>query len=227
METARETAVFAPTLFDFLRELRENNEREWFMANKARFERDVRRPMLRLVSIMAERLPEVSPHFEADSRPAGGSMFRIHRDTRFSRDKSPYKTHVAAHFRHEGPRDVHGPGFYLHLEPGRCFGGGGIWHPDTPSLGRIRDRLVERPAEWKSVLDTGIHLEGDSLKRPPNGYPSDHPHLADLKRKDFITMSEFSDAEVCAADFPDHFLDACRQAGPLVRFVSKALGLAY
>src|SRR5262249_17068758 len=102
---------FTPRLFAFLRELKANNSREWFQANKARYVEDVQQPMLRFIADFAAPLARISRNLEADPRPVGGSMFRIHRDTRFARDKSPYKTHLAAHFRHRATtKDVHGPG---------------------------------------------------------------------------------------------------------------------
>ena len=112
-----------PALFDFLRELGANNERPWFEENKARYRAEVRDPMLDFIQAFAEPLAEISPHFRADPRANGGSLFRIYRDTRFSKDKTPYKTNVGAHFRHEAGKDAHAPGFYLHLEPGMCFAG--------------------------------------------------------------------------------------------------------
>ena len=131
-----------PALFDFLRELKANNERPWFEENKARYRAEVQGPMLDFIQAFAEPLAEISPHFRADPRANGGSLFRIYRDTRFSKDKTPYKTNVGAHFRHEAGKDAHAPGFYLHLEPGMCFAGCGVWHPDSPTLGRIRDAIL-------------------------------------------------------------------------------------
>jgi uncharacterized protein (TIGR02453 family) len=226
--TAAEKPVgFGSELFEFLDELRANNQREWFTANKHRYEAYARRPMLRFIEKLAERLPEVSEHVEADARPVGGSMFRIHRDTRFSRDKSPYKTNVAAHFPHAAARQVHSPGFYLHLEPGRCLGGGGIWHPDPASLAKVRDRIVAHPGAWADVLASGLDLEGDRLKRAPAGYAADHPHIEDLKRKDFFAMTSFSAADVCVGDFVDRYLEVCRDVAPLVRFLTAALDLPF
>ena len=173
--------LITPALFDFLRELGANNERPWFEENKARYRAEVRDPMLDFIQAFAEPLAEISPHFRADPRANGGSLFRIYRDTRFSKDKTPYKTNVGAHFRHEAGKDAHAPGFYLHLEPGMCFAGCGVWHPDSPTLGRIRDAIVERPEEWTRIT-TGadfcrtFRLAGEALKRPPRGYDNpEHP----------------------------------------------------
>src|SRR5438045_6944819 len=120
---------FTPKLFSFLRDLAENNDRGWFAANKERYERDVRGPALRFVSDFGPRLAKFAPSLAADPRPVGGSMFRIHRDTRFSRDKSPYKDHVGLHFFHQAAKKAPSvPGFYLHLMPGQSFAAAGIWH---------------------------------------------------------------------------------------------------
>ena len=97
----------SPALFDFLREFKANNERSWFEANKFRYHRDVREPMLDFIAAFRAPLADISPHFRADPRPSGGSLFRIYRDTRFSKDKSPYKTNAVAHFRHVAGKDAH------------------------------------------------------------------------------------------------------------------------
>ena len=222
------SSYVAPDMFRFLRELKANNKREWFEANRDRYEMHVKEPMLRFISDFGRQLKTISPHFSADPRPVGGSMFRIHRDIRFSRDKSPYKTHVGAHFPHVGSgKDAHAPGFYLHLQPGNSFGGGGLWHPDGAALKKVRDRIVERSKEWGKIRKTGVTIEGDSLKRPPAGYDPKHPFADDLKLKDYYITAEFSDREVCAPDFMDRYLQDCRSAVPLVEFLTKALGLPW
>ncbi len=224
----REQGHFTPRIFQFLRELAAHNDKDWFQTNKHRYEADVRQPVLRFVEDFAAQLRTISKHFEADPRPVGGSMFRIHRDTRFSKDKSPYKTNVGAHFPHgTAGKDVHAPGFYLHLEPGGSMGGGGLWHPDGPALKKVRDRIAGRPRDWKKILDAGTPISGDALKRPPAGYAPDHPFLEDLKRKDFYTMTSFSEKEVCAPDFIARYTEACRLAGPLVEFLTKSVGLSW
>ena len=221
-------SYFNPELFEFLRDLKANNNRVWFQANKSRYEREVKGPMLRFISDFGAGLSNISKHFSADPRPMGGSMFRIYRDTRFSHDKSPYKTAAAAHFPHNNcGKDVHAPGFYLHLEPGECLGGGGLWHPDGPSLKMVRDRIANQTKEWKRVVSTGIIIEGDALMRSPQGYSPEHPFISDIKRKDFYTMKTISDSDVCSPDFMELYLDACKAAAPLVTFLTKAVGLPW
>src|SRR5690242_1215902 len=142
-------AHFTPALFTFLEELRLHNDRDWFERHRERYLRDVRDPMLRFVADFAPVLRKIAPRLVADPRPVGGSLFRLHRDTRFSPDKTPYKTNVAAHFRHEAGRDVHGPGFYLSLDPDAVEVGGGVWHPDADALRTIRRSVVAQAAAWK------------------------------------------------------------------------------
>ena len=154
-------------------------------------------------------------------------MFRIHRDTRFSRDKSPYKTHAAAHFRHRAGKDVHALGFYLHLDPSGSFAGAGVWHPEAPTLKKIRDAIVSRPKAWEAVLRKKIAVEGDPLTRPPQGYDPHHPFIEDLKRKDFVTMIPFTEAHVCNPRFLSDYVQACKAMSPLVEFLTKAVGLAW
>ncbi len=179
---------FQPELFAFLAELKENNSREWFQANKDRYRSEVQEPMIGFISAFAEPLREISSNFVADPRPSGGSMFRIYRDVRFSRDKSPYKVHAAAQFRHREGRDVHAPGFYLHLEPGRSS-----WAPVCGTRrsdpGRHPARHRRRPRRLASV-GKGLDLGGESLKRAPRGFDPDHPLIEDLKRKDFVCFTD-------------------------------------
>lgn len=222
-------SCFQPGLFSFLKDLKSHNERAWFQANKGRFEVEARDPLLRFVAAFSEPLAGISKHFVADPRPSGGSMFRIYRDTRFAKDKSPYKTHLAAHFPHRscGEDGVYGPGFYLHLEPGASFAGGGLWHPDSEALRKVRAAIATKAKAWKAIRDLGLEIQGESLKRVPQGFPQDHPFAEHLKLKDFYIGTEFTDKEVLSAEFPRQFTEACRQAGPLVAFVCKALDLAW
>ena len=224
--------TFTPALFAFLRELRQNNDRAWFNANKRRYEEDVKEPALAFIADFAPRLETISPHFVADPRPVGGSLFRIHRDTRFARDKSPYKTHTGIQFRHEQGRDVHAPGFYLHLEPGSVFVGAGIWHPDTATLAKIREAIDRDPKRWtRSLRESGIgevfRLEGDSLKRPPSGYEAAHPLVDDLKRKDFIAVATLDEEAVTSPGFADELAATLRTSAPFVRFLCEATGVRF
>ena len=224
----------APTaaLFDFLRELKANNERPWFEANKERYRVQVRDPMLAFIAAFERPLATISPHFRADPRPSGGSLFRIHRDIRFSKDKTPYKINVGAHFRHVAGKGAHAPGFYIHLEPGGCFAGCGVWRPDSRALGRIRDAVVDQPEAWRRItaakaFQAAFELSGASLKRPPRGYDPDHPLIEDLKRKDFVAVSAFPEADACAGDLLERFTAIARAGSGFVEFLSRAVGAPF
>jgi uncharacterized protein (TIGR02453 family) len=217
-------SIFSPALFQFVRQLKRNNKREWFQKNKSRFETDVRDPALRFITEFAPHLAKLSVHFVADPRPTRGSLFRIYRDTRFASDKRPYKTHVGIHFSHEKGKDAHAPVFYLHLEPDNCFAAAGVWHPDNTALTRIRTAIVRDPAAWSKVVRK-LELDGESLSRPPRGFDPNHPFIEDLKRKSFVATVAFTERQLCSAKFISDYEKACRSMLPLVEFTTTALGL--
>ncbi len=213
-------------LFAFVRDLREHNDRDWFRANKSRYEAAVQEPALELIARMGPWLDAISPHFVADPRTVGGSLFRIYRDTRFSKDKTPYKTHVGIHFRHERAKTAHAPGFYLHLEPDASFVGAGIWRPDREPLGRIRAAIAERPDAWSTaVRDVASHrfrLEGDALKRAPAGFDASHPLIDELRRKDFVVIAPLTERTAISRRFPEVLAERFGAAAPVVRFLCEA-----
>lgn len=226
------TVYFSSAVFEFLRDLRENNNREWFTDNKDRYIDEVREPAQRFISDFGPRLSNISPHFRADPRPNGGSLFRIYRDVRFSKDKSPYKTHTGIQFRHKQGKDVHAPGFYLHLEPDECFAGLGIYHPDGAALAQIRQALVDEPARWKRARDgkrlrEHFELGGESLKRAPKGYEPDHPLIEDLKRKDFVAFAPLTQKQVTAPDFSDRYAEMCKAGSGFIKFLCEAVGVPF
>jgi uncharacterized protein (TIGR02453 family) len=189
-------------------------------------------PALEFIAAFAPRLERISPHFQADARPSGGSLFRIYRDTRFSKDKSPYKTNLGIHFRHERAKDAHAPGFYLHIGPGEVFAGGGIWHPDTTAATRIREAIVADPDRWRRVTRTGafakrLELGGDSLKRVSTWADGEHRFADDLRRKDFFGSTRLSEDDVTAPGFDDEYAKVCRAAAPLMQFLCDALDVPY
>lgn len=216
----------------FLRDLAKNNNREWFNAHKARYEQKLRDPFLQLIADLAAPLAKISPHFRADPRPVGGSMFRIYRDTRFANDKSPYKTWLGARLFHERARQVHAPLFYVHIQPGRCFAGGGLWHPESKDVKRIRDFLVDNPASWKRAVRSrrfreSFGLGGESLVRPPAGYDPGHELIEDIKRKDFVASMEFSDADAMSPRLKPLLIDAFKGIAPMVDYLCAALDLEF
>jgi uncharacterized protein (TIGR02453 family) len=222
--TTVEAPSFSPELFSFLRELADNNDREWFAANKARYVAEVQEPALAFIEDVGVRLPEVSRHLVADPRTVGGSLFRIYRDVRFSKDKSPYKTHVGIQFRHEQARDAHAPGIYLHLEPGSVFMACGTWRPDGDTLHAIRTAIASHPGRWQALVEDPpfaqrFRLGGEALKRPPAGFDRDHPLIEELKRKDFIAIADLSESEATASGFLSQFLGLCTEATGFMRFL--------
>ena len=223
--------IFRPATFAFLRDLRGHNDREWFQANKPRYQQEVLEPALEFIRAFAPELKKVSPRFQAVAKPVGGSLFRIYRDTRFSHDKTPYKTHVGIHFRHEDAKDAHAPVFYLHLEPGDCFVGVGIWRPDTATARTIRQAIVAKPHVWKRAVGgkfpATYQLSSESYKRPPAGIDPEHELIGDLKRKSFIGMAPLTQRSVTSAGFVDEFAQMCRGGAPLVRVLCEALGVPF
>lgn len=223
-----------PELFQFLRELSENNNKDWFADNKARFREQVQLPMIGFIEAVAPWLATNAPAFVADTRLNGGSLFRIYRDTRFSADKTPYKTNVGCHFRHRAGKDAHAPGFYVHLAPGEIFFGGGIWMPPTPALNKIRDAIVEDPERWQSIqrearfrAQLGSLGDAPSLKNAPRGYPADHPCIDDLKRKSLYAFASCSERQVCGRDFPARVTEAFDALVPLMQFMAESLEVGW
>src|SRR3990172_8365222 len=245
---------FEPTIFQFLEELADNNNRPWFHQNKWRYDCEVLEPCLAFIRAFEPRLKKVSRFFVASDRRVGGSLMRVYRDTRFSKEKTPYKTNVGIQFRHEFGRDIHAPGFYVHIAPGECFLRSeehtsqlqphlhlhsfptrrssdlpyktnvgiqfrhefgrdihapgfyvhiapgecflavGVWRPDRESLSQIRQAIVNESDRWRRARNDRrfcehFELVGDSLKRPPREFPADHPFVEDLRRTDFCLGS--------------------------------------
>ena len=226
------TGYITPDLFRFLKQLRSHNHRDWFLKNKARYETDVRDPFLKLMADLRPRLNKVSLYFVVDPSPSGGSMMRIYRDIRFSKDKSPYKTSVSAHFWHARGKEGMTPAFYLHLEPGRSSVGGGLWRPPPEGLQKIRQAIVTRTSAWKNGVSgrsfrMGCRLAGESLKRPPPGFDPAHAFIEDIKRKDFATSVALEDSDMMGRDPCDAVLEGLKSVAPFIRFVTEALGLPF
>jgi len=163
-----DTAFFRPELFEFLRQLKRHNYRDWFAKNKARYHEAVLEPALLFIGSFAPHLAKLSPFFVADPRPARGSLFRIYRDTRFSLDKRPFKAHVGIRFSHAAGKDAHAPIFYLHLEPENCFAAAGVWHPDNRLLTSIRTAIVDQPERWAGSAGSW-NWRGIALRGRPTG----------------------------------------------------------
>jgi uncharacterized protein (TIGR02453 family) len=226
------TRHFTPELFRFLGELAANNNREWFNANKERYVEAVQEPGLSFITDFAPRLARISPHFRADAKVQGGSLYRIHRDTRFGADKTPYKVNSGVHFRHESWKDAHAPGYYLHLQPGSCFIGVGVWRPDTATSRMIRDTIVDEPDAWGAAargkrLSAWALAAEDALKRVPAEHDPEHPHADDLRKRSFVAMRRLTQREVTASGFIDDFEARITEAGPFMSFLCGALGVGF
>lgn len=216
--------------FRFLKELDANNNRDWFEANKPRFRRSVQEPLVAFVDAMAPRLKKLSKYFVADPRLNGGSIFRIYKDVRFSKDKAPYKTHGGVQFRHARGKGAHAPGFYIHIGPKDMFFGGGIWLPPSDVLLAIRSAIRDDGAAWRKATNGAafkksfIGVRGDQLTRPPRGFDADDPNIEDIKRKSFFAMRQGTEKLARSADFPDAVAEAMRDGAPLMKFLCKATG---
>lgn len=224
--------MFTKATLNFLNELAANNDRTWFTANKPRYESLVREPALEFIAAMGPWLEEFAPNFRADPRKAGGSLMRVYRDTRFARDKTPYKTNIGIQFRHALGKDVHAPGFYVHIASDECFLAAGCWHPEADVLGRIRDLIAAKPERWFAARDdrkfTALwELAGDSLTRPPRGYAADHPAIEDLRRKDFIGVSPLPFAKVVEPGLVKLAGKQFAATAPFMKFLCAALGVQY
>ena len=229
-------AGFQPEAIQFLADLAANNDRAWFQPRKAEYERLLKEPMEELCLALEEQFRARDIPLHAD--PAK-SPFRIYRDTRFSKDKSPYKTHVAASFGWAGDGaetsgrshtdNVHASGGYFHLQPGEIYVGGGVWHPDASWLKAFRDRIVADSSEFDAITGGpafreafgSVSDDGESLKRVPPGYPADHPK-ADLLRKKNVTFGRrLGDDEALGPDLPTVLADAFTTATPLMRWLAR------
>jgi uncharacterized protein (TIGR02453 family) len=224
--------MFTKNTFRFLDELAANNNRTWFEANKKNYELLVREPALDFIEEMAPVLQTFAPSFRAEPRKIGGSLMRVYRDTRFSRDKTPYKTNIGIQFRHQLGKDVHAPGFYVHIASDECFFAAGCWHPESDVLSRIRNLIVEKPEKWLAARDdkkflAQWDLQGDSLTRPPRGYDANHPLLEDIKRKDFIALSSLSVDEVTGKGLVKLSGKRFAAAVPLMKFLCEAIEVSF
>ena len=222
--------MISSALFDFFRELSTNNNRDWFNENRSRYEQDVKAPLLRFITEFARPLHTISPHFLAIPK-VGGSLFRIHRDVRFSKDKRPYKEAAGVHFRHEAGKDAHAPGFYLHLGPNEVFAAIGIWGPGSKELLAIRQEIVKDPEEWIKITQDPKFLkmfsegfEHQKLKRAPKGFDPNHPLIEDLKCKHFVASCPLSEDFVCSPDFPDKLAQTYSHGTEYMRYLTHTLG---
>lgn len=221
-------AAFTKATFDYLRDLEDNNDKAFFESNRDRYEAFVREPALAFIRAMAPRLKKAGVPLMADDRKAGGSLMRVNKDVRFSKDKKPYKTNVGIQFRHPGGKDVHAPGLYLHVSNEECFLGLGMWHPESGALNAIRARIDARSRIYSKVIgDAKLQKVwrqgGDSLKRPPRGFTPDHPLSLELQRKDHILIGDLKRTDVCSAKLVDLVSERLMAGKPYLMFLTEAI----
>jgi len=209
----------------FFKQLKKNNNRDWFNAHKAEYEDFVKLPMQSMIASLQPLMANLAPEIEVHPRR---SMFRIYRDIRFSKNKLPYKTHLAAVFHRKGHWEQ-SAGYYVHIEPGGVYVGGGVYMPDSQQLKKIRAAIAERSDEFLSIVDDRTFkkkfkvLQGDKLLRNPVGVSTDHPMIEWLKYKQFYTGVEWNEAESYSPKFVDKVLVIYKDLLPLIRFLNKAL----
>lgn len=223
---------FTQQTFDFLQQLSNNNNRPWFNERKPLYEEAVRLPSLDFIEAMEPNIKSLSQSFTAVAKKTGGSLMRVYRDARFSKDKTPYKTNIGIQFRHVAGKDVHAPGFYLHISPSECFVGAGIWRPDGKALSNIREMISDSPNAWKNITRNKAFkryytFSGDSLKTYPRGYAKDHPMIEDLKRKDFIAIHPLSQEDIVSPNLVKIVHQRYKAANDLMDYLCNALELPY
>ena len=224
--------ILTTRLFKFLQELRRNNNREWFTENKARYETDVKGPTVELVHQLEKPLAKAAPMLNPIAKGHGGSLMRIYRDTRFGKDKTPYKTNVGISIRHQAGKDVHAPGIYIHLDVKECFLGAGCWRPERKVLAAIRAAIDEDPKAWKRARDnkpfsSEFEFVGDRLKTAPRDYSKDHPMIEDLRRTDFIALAPLAQSQVISDQVVSIMIDRIKKARPLMKFLCEAIDVPY
>lgn len=227
------TPYFTDKSFKFLRALARHNERAWFLAHKGDYEAHVRGPFQRLLLDLQPELRAVSAHFRADPKTVGGSLFRIQRDTRFAGDKTPYKAWQGARLFHERSRELPVPSFYLHLQPGKCFVGAGLWHPETATQRRVRQFIVDNPGSWKAAAHAPAFrrrfaLEDEEmLVRPPRGFAEDFEFIDDLRHKNFVASRAIEDSVMLGPKLRQTLAKDLHALAPFVDYLCAALDLEF
>lgn len=229
------TRYFTPATFQFLRQLADNNNKAWWEENKQRYVATVREPALDFIVAMGDKLRAISPHFMADTRVNGGSLMRPYRDMRFAKG-APYKTNVGIQFRHESGKDVHAPGFYVHIEPGQNFAGAGLWHPEAAVARSIRQAIHDDPAGWAEAAhgtsfarswSIGDH-DDDRLKRVPKELEAtSHPYAEDLRLRSFTAGARLTQKLVTSGSFADEMQTMFEKAAPYTRFLCRSIGIPF
>ncbi|HEX4998005.1 MAG TPA: DUF2461 domain-containing protein [Terriglobia bacterium] len=221
---------FPGTALPFLRRLKKNNDREWFLSNRTVYEQSIRSPMTELVNLLAVDFSRFAPEIAVSPKT---SMYRIHRDTRFSADKSPYKTHVAAVFPPRGMEKHQGAGFYFHFSPDELLIGGGLYMPSPEDLLAVRLRVQSDFREFKNIIGGRVFrrlfggLEGEQLRRVPRGFAPDDPAADYLRRKQFLAMRTLPAETVATDRFYGALLETFTALAPLIRFLNHPIAASH
>jgi uncharacterized protein (TIGR02453 family) len=219
------TCLPAETL-KFLRALKRNNRREWFQPRKAQYDAQVRAPMIAIIERLAVDMRDIAPEIVVDPKTA---MYRIYRDTRFSENKTPYKTHVAASFPSRGLPKHEGAGLYFHVAPDGVWVGGGMYAPQTAQLQAVREHIAANVKRLRAIVESpGFRrnigaLEGERLQRVPRGFPKDHEAAEYLKYRQFLAGLELPPNIASSPTFYATLLTVFRQVAPLARFLNEPL----
>jgi uncharacterized protein (TIGR02453 family) len=227
------SSYFSDKSFRFLRSLARNNNRAWFLAHKPDYETHVRIPFQKLLLDLQPALAAVSGHFRAEPKTVGGSLFRIQRDTRFSGNKAPYKSWQGARLFHERSRELAAPSFYVHLQPGECFVGAGLWHPEPATQRTIRQFIFDNPGSWKVAAHAPAFrrrydLEsGDMLVRPPRGFPAEFAFIDDLRHRNFVAVRAIDDAVMTGPRLHQVLAADLAALAPFVDYLCAALDLEF
>ena len=227
------STYFTQHSLKFLRGLARHNEREWFLAHKADYEQHVREPFQHLLTDLQPVLAQVSEHYRSEPKGNGGSLFRIHRDTRFANDKTPYKNWQGARLFHARSKQVEAPAFYLHLQPGACFVAAGVWHPQPDTLRRLRHFIVDNPGSWKAAAHAAafrkrFDLDDDEmLTRMPRGFPADFEFADDLRRKNYAAFRSLDDETITGPRLLRTLETDLKGLAPFVDYLCAALDLEF
>jgi uncharacterized protein (TIGR02453 family) len=223
---------FPKDTIEFLCDLADNNTRDWFAENKVRYESSFLGPALAFISSIEKPLQRIAPMLDVKAKKVGGSLMRIYKDTRFSNDKTPYKTNMGIQFRHSAGKDVHAPGIYVHIAEDECFLGAGMWRPDAVALQNIRAAIQEAPKAWQKASNGKrfkevFELYDDRLKTAPRGVSKDHPQLGALRLKSFLGMAKLTRKQVESPTLVDVVTKHVRAAAPMMNFLCAAVGQPY
>src|SRR5690606_8253820 len=227
------SAYFSEASLRFLRGIARHNDKAWFQANRKDYEEHVRQPFLRLVGDLQPAMAAISPHFRADPRPVGGSLFRIHRDARYSHDKSPYKTWQGARLFHERRREVAAPSFYVQLQPGGSFIGAGLWHPETHTQRRVRQFIFDNPGSWRKAAHEPAFrrrfelASEEMLVRTPRGFPPEFEFVDDLRHRNWVFWRPLDDATMTGPRLLRTLEADLPRLAPFVDYLCAALDLEF